>query len=278
MVAHLIDAERFRSLHAQRAAEWREAAQAWVLGEPGIAQRIGPQVILVHSSEGSPETHLLPLLSDVRTFGGFPVQGGGSAVGRYRGVEIWILHHFMGCTATQLWMECLAGTAVRYLIGLAEMTAYTDEAAIGDIVLPTAAARGDLIGEFHAPPEVPATADPALLAQLDSKIRPSGWPVHLGPVYSGMPGGIGLHNPILREKIWGHLQAGLIGNAIETSVTYLEAARLRIRAAEAWVVSDDLAFGRMQHVPGGTDRWQQAWGLIAKAALDVLADIASAPR
>jgi len=64
--------------------------------------------------------HLLPHMSNVQTFGGFPVQGGGSAVGIYRGVEIWIVHQFMGCTAAQMWMECLAGTRVRYLIGLAE--------------------------------------------------------------------------------------------------------------------------------------------------------------
>jgi purine-nucleoside phosphorylase len=266
---------RFRQAHASRYAEWLEATQTWLFGQRGLARKLSPYLIFVHSSEGNPETHLLPCMENVRTFGGFPVQGGGSAVGVYRGTEIWIVHQFMGCTATQLWMECLSGTPVRVLIGLAEMTAYLDEAAIGDLVLPTVSARGDLITDFHVPAHVPATADLDLLARLEAKLRPSGWPIHRAPIYSGMPGGVGVHNPLLREKIWGHMQAGLLGNAIETSTTYIEAMRLGIRAAEAWAVSDDIAFGVMSSAPNGRERWTRAWSLMARAALDVLADIAA---
>jgi purine-nucleoside phosphorylase len=269
---------RFRNAHKKRSAEWLEAAQTWLFGEPGLAKKISPYLIFVHSSHENPERHVLPHLTNVRTYGGFPIQGGGSAVGSYRGTEIWVVHQFMGCTAAQLWMNCLAETPVRYLIGLAEMTSYPDEVAVGDIVLPTDSARGDLVTNFHAPPEVPATADSELLGRLEDKLRPSGWPVHVGPIYSGMPGGIGVHNPLLREKIWGHLQAGLLGNAIETSVTYLEAALLGIRAAEAWAVSDDIAYGVMEYAPNGRERWRHAWTLIAKAGLDVLADIADQER
>ena len=267
--------DRFCKAHAQRSAEWMKAAQNWVFGKPGLAQSVSPYLIFVHSTEGNPEKYVLPLLTNVRTFGGFPVQGGGSAVGTYRGVEIWVLHQFMGGTAAQLWMECLAGTPVRYLIGLADMTAYVDEVAVGDLVLPTVSARGEMVTDFHALPAVPATADFELLGRLDDKLRPTGWPVHIGPVYTGMPGGIGVHNPRLREKIWGHLQAGLLGNAQETSVTYLEAMRLGIRAAEAWVVSDDMDYGVMENAPDGRRRWEHAWTLMAQAGLDVLADIAS---
>jgi uridine phosphorylase len=266
--------EPFRRAHAQRSTEWLQAAQAWVFGGHDIAKRLSPYLLLVHSSEGNPEKHLLPRMSNVRTFGGFPVQGGGSAVGTYRGVEIWIVHQFMGCTATQLWMECLKDTPVRYVIGLAEMTGYLDHVAVGDIALPSTAVRGDLITNFHAPPDLPATADGELIARLGDTLRPSNWPVHIGPVYSGMPGGIGIHNPILREKVWRDMQAGLLGNAIEVSVTFIEAVRLGVRAAEAWVVSDDIAYGRMQFAPDGVERWQHGWSLIAQAGLDVLADIA----
>jgi purine-nucleoside phosphorylase len=171
-------------------------------------------------------------------------------------------------------MECLTGTPVQYLIGLAEMTGYPDEVMVGDIVLPTVSARGDIVTEFHAPPELPATGDQELLSRLSGRLAGSGWPVHQGPIYSGMPGGIGVHNPILREKIWAHMQAGLLGNAIETSVTYLEAMRLGIHAAEAWAVSDDIAYGVMEAAPNGHERWEHAWRLIAQAGLDVLADIA----
>jgi purine-nucleoside phosphorylase len=265
---------RFRKAHAQRSAEWLNAAQAWVFGQPGIAQRVSPYLIFVHSSEGNPEKYVLPHMTNLRTFGGFPVQGGGSAVGTYRGVEIWVVHQFMGCTAAQMWMDCLAGTPVRYVIGLAEMTAYTDEVAVGDLVLPTVSARGDLVTDFHAASDIPATGDAELLERLADRLHPSGWPIHVGSIYSGMPGGIGVHNPLLREKIWDHLQAGLLGNAIETSVTYLEAMRLGIRAAEAWAVSDDIAHGVMENTPNGRERWMQAWMLMAKAGLDVLADIA----
>jgi uridine phosphorylase len=265
----------FRRAHAQRSAEWLRAAQAWVFGGSDIAERLSPYLVLVHSSEGNPEKHLLPRMSNVRSFGGFPAQGGGCAVGTYRGAEIWILHQFMGCTAAQLWLECLRETRVRYLIGLAEMTAYPDEIAIGDVVLPSVAVRGDLITEFHAAPDVPAVADGDLLVCLEARLEPSAWPVHVGPVYSGMPGGIGVHNRILREKIWRHMQAGLLGNAIETSVTFLEAARLGIRSAEAWVVSDDIVYGRMQFATNGIEKWQHGWSLIAQASLDVLADVAA---
>jgi purine-nucleoside phosphorylase len=267
--------EKFRDAHARRSAEWRAAAQAYVFGETGLAERLSPYVLFVHSSEGNPEKHILPRMSDVRTYGGFPVQGGGSAVGTYRGVEIWIIHQFMGCTAAQLWMECFTNTPVRYVIGLAEMTAYPDRIGVGDIVLPTAAVRGDLITDTHAPPGVPATADGDLIARLGDRLRATQWPLHLGTIYSGMPGGIGIHNPILKDRVWRHMQAGLLGNAIETSVTYLEASRLGIRAAEAWVVSDDIVFGRMQFAPDGEDRWQRAWSLIAQAGLDVLADLSA---
>jgi purine-nucleoside phosphorylase len=265
---------RFLQAHAERYQEWLQATQTWLFGESGLAQKVSPYLIFVHSSEGNPEKHILPHLEDIRIYGGFPVQGGGCAAGKYRGVEIWILHQFMGCTATQMWMECLANTAVRYIIGLAEMTAYVDDVAVGDIVLPSASVRGDLITDFHASPDIPASADLDLLRRLERKIHPSGWPLHIGPIYSGMPGGIGVHNPILREKIWRHMQAGLLGNAIETSVTYLESQRSGIRAAEAWAVSDDIAYGVMDAAPNGSERWQRAWELIARAALDVLADIA----
>lgn len=265
----------FRHLQAQRYAEWLKATQTWLFGSPTAAHHLSPYLVLVHSSEGNLQKHLLPRMEQVRTFGHFPVQGGGAAVGIYRGTEIWILHQFMGCTATQLWMECLANTPVRYLIGLAEMTSYPDSVAIGDIVLPTSAIRGDIVTNFHMAPDIPATADTDLLRRLAEKLCPVGWPVHIGPVYSGMPGGVGVHNSILREKIWGHLQAGILGNAIEVSVTYLEARRLGIRAAAAWTVSDDLAYGQMEAAPSGETRWTHAWELIAQAALEVLADLAA---
>jgi purine-nucleoside phosphorylase len=264
----------FKQLHAKRYREWLQAAQTWVFGEPGLAEKISPYLIFVHSSEGNPEKHILPLMENVRTYGGFPVQGGGSAVGTYRGAEIWILHQYMGCTAAQLWMECLTNTPVHYLIGLAEMTSYPDDIQVGDVILPTTSARGDIVTEFHAPLELPATGNQDLLRRLDTKLGVSGWPIHKGPIYSGMPGGIGVHNPILREKIWRHMQAGILGNAIETSVTYLEAERLNIKAAEAWAVSDDIAHGVTEAAPNGHERWEHAWSLIARAGLDVLADIA----
>jgi purine-nucleoside phosphorylase len=267
--------ERFLKAHADRYQEWLLAAQAWIFGEASLAQQLSPYLIFVHSSEGNPEKHILPLMDKVRTHGGFPVQGGGCAVGNYRGSEIWIVHQFMGCTATQMWMECLGNTPVRYIIGLAEMTAYPEDVSVGDIVLPTTSVRGDIVTGFHAPASIPASGDLELLDRLEEKLNSSGWPVHVGPIYSGMPGGIGVNNPILREKIWRHIQAGLLGNAIETSVTYLEAQRLGIRAAEAWAVSDDIAYGVTEAAPNGRERWQHAWSLIAHAGLDVLADIAA---
>lgn len=271
----MTEAERFLAQHAARCGEWRQAAQAWIFGGAEVARQLGPYLILVHSSEGNAEKHLLPRLRQVRMYGGFPVQGGGAACGHYRGTEIWILHQFMGCTATQLWMECLAGTPVQCLIGLAEMTAYSDKVAIGDIVLPAHAWRGDLVTAFHVSHEAPASADADLLTRLHRKLLPANWPVHSGTVYSGMPGGVGVHNPILREQIWGHLQAGILGNAIEVSVAYIEAARLGLRAASLWAVSDDLAVGTGAQSPESVRRWERAWDLMAQAALDVLADLAA---
>jgi len=270
----LIPKDTFKRLQNERYTEWLKVTRDWVFGGPDIAQKVGPYLIFIHSSEGSPEKHLLSRMDEVRMYGGFPVQGGGSAVGTYRGVEIWILHQYMGCTATQMWMECLAGTGVRYLIGLADMTAYLDHVAVGDIVLPSCATRGDLVTDFHVTADLPASADKRLLGRLEGKLGDFDWDVHVGQVYSGMPGGVGVHNPILRERIWQQMQEGIIGNAIETSVTYVESSRLRIRAAEAWVVSDDLSHGTVESVPGGAAQWERAWSLMAQAALDVFYDIA----
>jgi purine-nucleoside phosphorylase len=180
----------------------------------------------------------------------------------------------MGCTAAQMWMECLRGTDVRYLIGLAEMTAYLDHITLGDIVLPSSAIRGDLVTEFHTYKDVPASAELNLLQRIQGALCSADWPVHIGQVYSGMPGGVGVHNSLLKEKIWSQIQEGILGNAIEASVTYLEASRLGIKAVEAWAISDDLIHGITDHDPSGHARWQQAWGLIARAALDVLYEIA----
>jgi uridine phosphorylase len=270
----MITKAQFEHFQKQRYEEWLRAAQSWVFGAPDIASKIGPYLILVHSSEGNPEKHLLSRMEDVQTYGGFPVQGGGSAVGTYNGAEIWILHQYMGCTATQMWLECLKGTKVRYLIGLAEMTAYLDDMTLGDIVLPSSAIRGDLVTKFHAPEEVPASADPKLLRHMKQALSLEDWPVHIGRVYSGMPGGVGVHNPLLKERIWGHIQEGILGNAIETSVTYLEAKLMGIQAVEAWVISDDLIHGITDHDPSGHVRWQQAWDLMAGAALEVFHGIA----
>lgn len=265
----------FLDLHQKRCQQTLEAMQAWIFGERGLAQEVGPNLILVHASVGNPEKHLLPHMENVRTYGRFPAPGGGCARGFYRGVEVWLLHQFMGCTATQLWMGCLQGTGVHHLIGLGEMTAYPDDVSVGDIVLPISAIRGDLIGEFHAPPNIPAMGDPGLLRRVKEKLTSCGWPVHQGTVYSGMPGGVGVNNPILREKIWVHIQAGILGNAIETSVMYLESMLLGIRAADLWVVSDDIVHGVFEDTPSGRERWEHGWGLISHAALDTLADIAA---
>jgi hypothetical protein len=109
---------------------------------------------------------------------------------------------------------------------------------------------------------------------MQQALHSADWPVHVGQVYSGMPGGVGVHNSLLKEKIWDQIQDGILGNAIETSVTYLEANRLGIKAVEAWVISDDLIHGITDHDPSRHARWQQAWGLMAHAALDVLHGIA----
>lgn len=270
----MISKEDFIQVQQQRYTEWLTATQSWIFGHPEVASRIGPYLILVHSSEGNPEKHLLSRMEQVRTYGGFPVQGGGSAVGIYRGVEIWILHQYMGCTASQMWMECLKGTRVRYLIGLAEMTSYLDHVEIGDLVLPSSAIRGDLVTDFHAASDVPACADAGMLRRLEQVLGSSDWPIHVGRVYSGMPGGVGVHNDLLKEKIWGHLQEGIYGNAIEASVTYLEADLLGIKAVEAWAISDDLIHGITEHAPDGESRWQQAWSIMAEAALEVLCGVA----
>jgi uridine phosphorylase len=272
-VGMMVSREVFSELQSLRYEEWLAATKAWVFGTLDIAEEIGPYLILIHSSAEFPDRFLLPLLTDVAVYGDFPVQGGGCASGMYRGTRIWVLHQFMGAMATQLWMDCLRGTKVEYLIGLAEMTAYPTEVEIGDIVVPTGAIRGDLVTDFHVPAEIPAMANPPLHRRLVEKIEATGWKMHTGVVYSGHPGGVGVHNPILQEKIWHHMQSGVLGNAQECSVTLLESMRSEIAAAEAWTVSDDLNMGIMEYAPEIKDRWSDAAAITAKAALDTLADI-----
>lgn len=256
----------------QRYQEWLTRARSWVFGDPEIVNRIGPYLILVHSSMGNIERHVLPKMEAVKTWGPF-VQGAGSALGKYRDTEIWILHHMMGCTATQMWMQCLQGTGVKFLISLGEMTAYPDDVRVGDVVVPTSSERGDLIGEHHVTPEIPAAADPHLLLTAADYFSQHDWPTHFGSIYSGMPGGVGIDNPILKEKIYQGIQFHQLGNAIETSVVYLEAARLGIQALDLWVVSDDIAYGVFDDYPEGKKRWTKGWDLISGAALDILAGI-----
>ncbi len=261
-----------KALQQERYREWLQRARTWVFGSAEIADRIGPRLLLVHSSMGNIERHVLPKLTEVKTFGPF-VQGAGSAMGKYQGREIWLLHHMMGCTATQMWMQCLQGTGVKYVVSLGEMTSYPDDVLIGDIVVPTTSERGDLIGRHRVPPEIPAAADPQLLfAAMDHFVRVD-WPVHYGGIYSGMPGGVGVDNPILKEKIFQGIQFHQLGNAIETSIVYLEAARQGIQALDLWVVSDDIAYGVFDDYPGGKDRWVQGWDLISNAALEILVGI-----
>jgi uridine phosphorylase len=259
-------------LQSLRYQEWLQAAQSWVFGEPELTPKVGPYLILVHSSQGNPEKHLLPRLANIKIRGEF-VQGHGSAYGEYKGTGIWLLHHPMGSSSAQFWMECLHNTRVRAMICLGEMTSYPDDVHVGDIVLVTSAIRGDLVTNYHAPDDMPACCDQDLLEHMQRHLDTTNWPVHVGPVYSGMPGGIGVDNPILKEKVWRHLQAGMLGNAMETSVVYLEAARLGIRIADAWSVSDDIAHGYWNDSPDGWKRWEKAWDLIAWAALETLADI-----
>jgi purine-nucleoside phosphorylase len=262
----------FRQNHLARCQEWRRAAQNWVFGEEKVLTLLGPYMILVHSSQGNPEDHILPHMMDIEVFNEF-IQGHGCARGWYKGTEIWLLHHPMGSTSAQMWMECLQGTPIRYLIALGEMTSYPDTVRVGDIVLPTTAIRGDMITDYHVASDVPASCDPDLLFRMLDRLTPSGWPIHVGPVYSGMPGGIGVYNPIMKEKVWEHLQAGILGNAMETSLTYLEGARLGIKVVDAWAVSDDISCGYWDDSPNGWNRWKGAWNLIALAALDTLADL-----
>jgi purine-nucleoside phosphorylase len=262
--------QRFREARAARYQEWLAAMRAWLLGTAENFTRLSRGMILVHSSRGQPQRFLTPLLSDVQTFGDFPAQGGGAAVGLYRGTPIWIIHQPMGCTASQLFMECLTDSPVRYLIGLAEMTGYPEHVHMGDLIVPTAAVRGDIVTDFHASPEVPAVADLGLTAALEVELCRSGHPLHVGPIFSGLPGGSGIHNPILKALIWSQIQSGMLGGGIEVSTTLLEAARLGIRAAAAWTVSDDIFRGGMADGSVGRANWASAWDLMARASLEVL--------
>jgi purine-nucleoside phosphorylase len=261
------------ALQRQRYREWLLRAREWVFGDSEVAGEIGPYLILVHSSMGNIERYVLPKLSEVETFGPF-VQGAGSARGNYQETDIWLLHHMMGCTATQMWMQCLEGTGVKYIISLGEMTSYPADVLIGDIVVPSTSERGDLIGSHRVPPEIPAAADPQLLYAAVDHFDEVNWPIHFGEIYSGMPGGVGVDNPILKEKIFQGIQSHQLGNAIETSIVYLEAARLGIQALDLWVVSDDIAYGVFDDYPGGKDRWIRGWDLISSAALDILSGMA----
>lgn len=88
--------------------------------------------------------------------------------GSYKGVPISVAATGMGCPSAAIVVEELANIGAKFFIRVGTCGALNDRIKPGDLIIPTAAIRGDGTTKEYIAPEFPALADPDLVNALQN--------------------------------------------------------------------------------------------------------------
>jgi AMP nucleosidase len=113
-----------------------------------------------------------------------PVRGIGRPMPSATAGEITMINFSMGSANAATIMDLLSATAPKAVLFLGKCGATKENLALGDLILPIAAIRGDGTSNDYFPPEVPALPAFALQKAVSTTIRDHGRDYWTGVVYT----------------------------------------------------------------------------------------------
>jgi len=108
---------------------------------------------------------------------------------------------------------------------------------VGDIIIPTAAIRGEGITAYWADPRLPALTNYELLEHLRQAAISQGIRPFIGPLYT--TASLARERQVLEQ----FAPLGILGVEMELAVHYILATLFKKRAASMYIVSDNVALG-----------------------------------
>ena len=171
---------------------------------------------------------------NVREIGGF-CEG---FVGEFNGVEGTVFNSRVGSPAASDSAYYLRFTPCRSIIFTGLIGALQPEIEIGDVVVPTAALRGEGASRYLVDEAYPAVADYGLLSEasavLDEAYSGTDIGIHYGPIYT--TDSFAAETPEFLE-LWSSKR--LLGIEMETSVVYVIGSLYGMKTAAFHIVSDN---------------------------------------
>lgn len=166
--------------------------------------------------------------------------------GSVDGIGISVCSTGIGCPSAAIAVEELTRIGADTFIRVGTTGALQQDIQMGDLVVATAAVRGDGTSRNYAPIEFPAVADFDVTNALFHAARESNWKVHLGPVLSTDA----FYGDIENLKRWSKLD--VLSVEMESSVIFT-LARLRKSRAGAILAVDGnplMGVGKGEFEPG----------------------------
>ncbi|MCW4010392.1 MAG: hypothetical protein NWF05_07205 [Candidatus Bathyarchaeota archaeon] len=215
-----------------------------------------PEVVLVGLGiQRNNEELLLKPLSKVKKTGQF-------YIGKYNEVPLAVVCQDMGALATEITVRVLSKTPAKVIVGVGFAGALQGSIKMGDVILPTAAMRGEGTTRYYAPENVAAAPSAAIQETLE-KALPQETPVHKGPVYTTAA--------LIKEEtqlISKLNREGILGIECETSALFLISQLCGIQAGAVLAVSDNPFLNQLWLDSGANKQIRRGLSQSVKAAYD----------
>ncbi|MCL4458299.1 MAG: nucleoside phosphorylase [Chloroflexi bacterium] len=173
--------------------------------------------------------------------------------GEVDGVQMSVCSTGIGSPSAAIAVEELGKIGADTFIRVGSAGGMQENVNPGDIVVVTAAYRGEGTSRQYLPPEFPAMADRTVTDALVRAARRLGYPVHIGLGSSG--------DAFYAKKPEGHLellhQAGVLAGEMECSAVFVVATLRRWRAG-AIVAIDGNVIRRERKTPATEPLFRQA--------------------
>ena len=171
---------------------------------------------------------------DVKEFKGF-ITG---FTGQFNGSQGTVLNCRIGSPAASDCTYFLRFTPCRSIIYTGLIGALQPAIRVGDVIVPTAAFRGEGASKYFVDEAYPAVADFKLLqtvsAVLESAFRDTEMGLHYGPIYT-----TDAFAAETKEFLEAWSERQLLGIEMETSAIYVLASLYGMKAASIHIVSDN---------------------------------------
>jgi uridine phosphorylase len=229
---------------------------------PRAKRKDVPQVVIAGLGVlGGSGSELIKPLSKAKKIGQF-------YAGTYRGVPLAVICQSVGSLATEVTVRVLTRTRARTIIGVGFVGALQKDIAIGDIILPTLAYRGEGTTKYYAPEEMKAIPSPVVQTTLEKALGPKVH-VHKGTVFT--TGALFRENDDLTTKLSGD---GVLGIECETSALFLISKLHNIDAGAILLVTDNPILRLLWSNSDVTKRLERRVSEVVKAAYETARTLA----